>query len=527
MTDTAGDTGQLSPSQQDALQQFMQLTNQEAKDAIPLLSRSEWNVQIAITKFFDGETADPVAEAMAARETPRPTARHENLQESFLAAAAAADRSSRASRRNRTDAAPRVVPSPPVIRRAPWVLGLLLTPLGWGWRVASALLRTIGYILAFLPAPVRPRALAGGIATGLRSPGGRRMLMPRDAAARFRREFDEEYGANGLLFFEGGIAQAHDVAKKDLKFLLVLLVSPEHDETEPFTKNTLLAPEVVDFISDPTNNIILWGGNVLDSEAYQAAVEYACTKYPFSALVCLTPKEGSSRMGIVKRLVGPMPPSTYVSELQAAMDKYGSDLSRIRAERAAQEVARSLRDQQDSAYERSLAIDRERARGRKEAAAAAAAAERRAAEEAEAAAELAEKRRRWKSWRAPRILPEPPASDRTAVRVALKMPEDLGGGRVVRRFPHDAPVEELYAFVECQDVLRGETLEEDKVDMPSGYEHKYEFRIASTLPRVVYEPSTAATMLETIGKSGNLVVEDPSDDEDDEDDDNDNEIEEA
>ncbi|RFU72277.1 hypothetical protein TARUN_9984 [Trichoderma arundinaceum] len=471
--------------------------------------------KIAITKFFDGETADPVAEAMAAQEAPRPTARHENLQESLLVAS---DRSSRASRRNRTDAAPRIVPAPPVIHRTPWILGLLLTPFSLGWRVASTLLRTIGYILAFLPASIRPRTVTGGIATGFRNPSGRRMLMPRDAAARFRREFDEEYGANGLAFFEGGIAQAHDVAKKDLKFLLVLFMSPEHDDTESFIKNTLLAPEVVEFISDPANNIILWGGNILDSEAYQAATEYACTKYPFSALVCLTPKEGSSRMGIVKRLVGPMPPSTYLSELQTAMEKYGSDLNRVRGERAAQEVARSLRDQQDSAYERSLAIDRERAREKKEAAAAAAAAEKRALEEAEAAVELAEKRRQWKSWRAPKILPEPPASDRKVVRVALKMPEDLGGERIVRRFPQDAPVEELYAFVECQDILRGETLEEEKVDKPDGYEHKYEFRIASTLPRVVYEPSTTATMLEAIGKSGNLIVEDLSDDEDEDDD---------
>ncbi|KAH0497286.1 hypothetical protein TgHK011_004601 [Trichoderma gracile] len=494
MADTADDTGQLSPSQQDALQQFMQFTNQEAKDAIPLLTRSQWNVQIAITKFFDGETADPVAEALAAQEAPRSTARHENLQESFLEAP---DRPSAASRRNRTDVAPRIVPAPPVVHRTPWVLGLLLTPFSWGWRVASTLLRTIGYILAFLPASLRPRTVTTGISTGLRSPSGRRMLMPRDAAARFRREFDEEYGANGLSFFEGGIAQAHDLAKKDLKFLLVLLLSPEHDDTGPFIRNTLLAPDVVEFLNDPANNIILWGGNVLDSEAYQAAVD--------------------TRMGIVKRLVGPMPASTYLSELQAAMEKYGADLDRVRAERASQELARSLRDQQDSAYERSLAIDRERARERREAAAAAAAAERRAAEEARAAAERAEKRRRWKSWRAPRILPEPPASDRKVVRIALKMPEDLGGERIVRRFPQDAPVEELYAFVECQDILRGETLEEEKVEKPDGYEHKYEFRIASTIPRVVYEPSTGVTLLEAVGKSGNLIVEDLSDDEEDDD----------
>jgi FAS-associated factor 2 len=351
------------------------------------------------------------------------------------------------------------------------------------------------------------------------------MLMPRDAAARFRREFDEEYEGNGLSFFEGGIAQAHDIAKRDLKFLMVLFMSPEHDDTESFIRNTLLAPEVVEFINDPANNIILWGGNILDSEAYQAATEYACTKYPFSALVCLTPNEGSTRMGIVKRLVGLMPPSTYLSELQAAMEKYGADLNRVRAERAAQDFARTLRDEQDSAYERSLAIDRERAREKKQAAEAAAAAEKRALAEAEAAAERAEKRRQWKSWRAPRILPEPPASDRKVVRVALKMPEGLGGERIVRRFAQDVTVEELYAFVECQDILRGETLEEEKVEKPDGYEHKYEFRIASTLPRVVYEPSTTSTMLETIGKSGNLIVEELSDDEDeDEDEDGNNDL---
>lgn len=41
------DPAQLSPSQQEALQQYTQLTNQEPKDAIPLLERSQWNVQVS------------------------------------------------------------------------------------------------------------------------------------------------------------------------------------------------------------------------------------------------------------------------------------------------------------------------------------------------------------------------------------------------------------------------------------------------------------------------------------------------
>ncbi|GJN81958.1 hypothetical protein PLIIFM63780_005494 [Purpureocillium lilacinum] len=518
MADAGDDVGQLSPSQQEALQQYIGVTDQEVKDAIPLLQRSQWNVQIAIAKFFDGEGPDPVAEAMAAQDIPRTVARHENLQESLMASS---DRSI-LGRRNQTDPAPRIVPQQPVTHRSPWLLGLLLAPFGWGWKAAGALFRTFCYVLSFLPAPLRPRA----ITAGLRSTTGRRMLMPRDTAARFKREFDEEYGPNELPFFEGGLAQAHDLAKKELKFLLVFLMSPEHDDTASFVRGTLLSTDVVEFVKNPSNNIVLWGGNVLDSEAYQAATEYNCTKYPFTALVCLTPKEGSTRMGIVKRLVGPMPAATYLSELQGSMEKYGSDLEGVRAERTAQEVARSLRTQQDSAYERSLAIDRERAREKREAAAAAAEAERRAQEKAEADARLEEKRELWKAWRMRQIMPEPPAGDKNVVRVALKMPEESGAGRIVRRFPQDAPLEELYAFVDCYSLLQQEGDASTDGARPAGYEHKYAFRIASTLPRVVFEPSTTDTMGDKIGKSGNLIVEQLALESDAEDDDDDEENEE-
>lgn len=37
---------QLSAPQQEALQQFIAVTNQQEKDAIPLLDRSQWNVQV-------------------------------------------------------------------------------------------------------------------------------------------------------------------------------------------------------------------------------------------------------------------------------------------------------------------------------------------------------------------------------------------------------------------------------------------------------------------------------------------------
>ncbi|KAF3348995.1 hypothetical protein VD0002_g9776 [Verticillium dahliae] len=497
------DLGELSPSQQDALQQYMQVTDQEVKDAIPLLQRSQWNVQIAIAKFFDGEGPDPLAEALAQQELPRSSARLENLQESMYTAAAQPPRRNPA---DRPEPAPRIVPMPNTVHRPPFLVGLLLTPFSLGWAVASRLFRTVWYIFSFLPASIRPRGLTNGSTSGLRNTTGRRMLMPQDTAARFKREFEEEYGNSELPWFEGGIAQAQDLAKKDLKFLWVVLMSPEHDDTESFTRETLLAPEVIGFIRDPANNIILWGGNILDSEAYQVAQEYNCTKYPFSALVCLTPKEGSTRMSIVKRLVGAMPPTAYLSEAQSAINKYTADLAGVRAERTAREVTQNLRHEQDSAYERSLAKDRERARQRREAEKAAAEAVQRAEEEAAAATRLAAQRDQWRRWRATRIEAEPAADDKEVVRIALKMPESSGAGRIVRRFRKDTSLEALYAFVECYDLLQGEF--DEKAEEPTDYKHKFGFSIASIMPRVVYEASEDTTMGEKIGRSGNLIVED-------------------
>lgn len=40
------DIGQLSQSQQEALQQYTSVTDQEVEAAIPVLQRAQWNVQV-------------------------------------------------------------------------------------------------------------------------------------------------------------------------------------------------------------------------------------------------------------------------------------------------------------------------------------------------------------------------------------------------------------------------------------------------------------------------------------------------
>jgi FAS-associated factor 2 len=371
------DISQLSETQQLALQQYTSVTAQDVQEAIPLLQRSQWNVQvcravlskvrlllistqIAIAKFFDGEGPDPVAEAIAAQNIPQPrAARQENLQHSLL-------HGTRSHRSQRLDAAPRIVPHPDddVVRRPPFILALLFTPFSLLYKIFASSFSLFSFLFPFLPRLLRPSPTTGTTRRG--DTGGRRSLKPRDAAARLKREFEEEYGESTLPFHEGGYAQALDLAKKDLKFLLIILLSPEHDDTSSFIKETLLSPEVQSYINDSKNNIILWTGDIRDSEAYQVSTALVCNKFPFTAVVAHTPRVSSTAMSVIARVTGPTDVSTYLAKIRSAVSTHEEQLTTVRAARSAQDFERSLREQQDSAYERSLAADRERARQRKE-----------------------------------------------------------------------------------------------------------------------------------------------------------------
>ncbi|KAK0658222.1 FAS-associated factor 2 [Lasiodiplodia hormozganensis] len=490
------DIGQLSEDQQLALQQFTAVTDQSVEQAIPLLQRCQWNVQIAISRFFDGEPAEPVIpeESIPAPQDPR---RRETLANGF----GSSSRSSSAGRRA-LEPAPRVVPQPEsqVTHQAPLLLSVIIFPFRFAYGIVSRFFNLFSYLFPFLPRLFASRAASQG---RRRDTSGRRSLSPRDTAARFIREFEEEYGSHELPFFEGGYAQAFDLAKKDLKFLLVILISPEHDDTTSHVQETLLAPEVVNFLKDPQNNIIVWAGNVQDAEAYQVSNALNCTKLPFAGLIVHTPSVSSTAMSVVARIVGPTPPSTFMSRLQTAVAQNAEPLNRVRATRAEQQAARNIRQAQDTAYERSLAQDRERARQKREAEEARKRAEQEERERQEAKEREARNLEQWRKWRVQSIASEPDNDVKDVVRISLRMPS---GDRVVRKFAPDTSIEELYAFVECYDLLQDDAAEVG-VEKPPSYNHEYKFVLVSPMPREEFGLEKGGTVRERIGRSGNLIVE--------------------
>ena len=257
---------------------------------------------------------------------------------------------------------------------------------------------------------------------------------------------------------------------------------------------------------------MLWAGNVQDSEAYQVSNALNCSKFPFAALVVHKPQDSTTTMSTIARITGLQPASAFVAKLRTAINQHSQALDRVRATRNEQQATRNLREEQNSAYERSLAQDRERARQRREAEAA----QKRAEEEAKAMAEAkeraAQKVEQWKRWRAQSIPKEPGPNVKDITRISIRL---TNGERVIRRFAEEADIEELYAFVECYDILTaGENTA--SATEPAGYEHKYSFRLVSPMPRVTYDIYAGGTVGSKVGRSGNLIVEPISVDEDDE-----------
>lgn len=476
------------------------------RTSIPLHHASLTSEQIAITRFFDGEPAtDPLAEARAAQ--PQDIRRQENLMHSLGSS------SSRRAIPN-LEPAPRIVPQQENQIALNPIFSIISTPLSALYYAVSRVLGLFGYLFPFLPRLFR-RLVGNTQGTARRSASGRVALKPRDAAARFIREFEEEYGTNTLPFFENGYAQALDAAKKDLKFLLVILLSPEHDDTSSYVRETLLSPSVVSFVSDPANNILLWVGSVQDSEAFQVSTALSTTKFPFAAVICHTPAVSSTAMSIVGRMVGPMTAQSFLAKIQRATEQYAPGLTQTRRARQEADASRSIRVEQETAYERSLAADREKARRKKEAQEQ----EKKAAEEAARAEyekEMYEQNlAQWRRHRASKVAPEPSADVKDAVRISLRMGD---GERVVRKFAANAEMEEVYAFVECYDLLNDENADLEGVDAPEDFNYEYSFRLVSPMPREVYEVDAKGTLKDKIGRSANLLVEKLIPDDEDEDD---------
>jgi FAS-associated factor 2 len=68
-----------------------------------------------------------------------------------------------------------------------------------------------------------------------------------------------------------------DLAKRELRYLLVYLHAPDSGDVDVFCRETLASPELISFLQE--ERFIVWAGNTGDMEAYQGAFDCDCLSW--------------------------------------------------------------------------------------------------------------------------------------------------------------------------------------------------------------------------------------------------------
>jgi len=287
-----------------------------------------------------------------------------------------------------------------------------------------------------------------------------RSRPPEEDVADFISEFNAKYGRDHVAFHTGSYSRALEEAKRDLKFLLVYLHSPTHQDTKSFCQDTLATPALADFIANM--NVIVWACSVDTKEGYRVSQALRESSYPFLALIVLR----QNKMMVVGRVEGCISLEALIERLEVVIRDNEAYIVAASAERAERNINAEIRQEQDAAFQETLRLDQERERQKLEAEEA-----KRREEEAEQARVQAEIERkdniaRQKIELASEIPDEPPINEPQAVRIVIKLPE---GQRLERRFHKCQSLKYLYYYVFCHP------------DSPD------EFDITTNFPRKVLE----------------------------------------
>ncbi|KAH0999346.1 hypothetical protein HUJ05_010738 [Dendroctonus ponderosae] len=267
---------------------------------------------------------------------------------------------------------------------------------------------------------------------------------PLQEVMQFIQTYEEKYGCEHPVFYQGTFAQVLNDAKRELRFLAVYLHDPDAVDADPFCRRTLSNPEVVRYIN---SNFLFWACSATSEEGKRSMTAVRCGYFPFMALLVL--KE--NRMTIVGRLEGHSEPDLLLQRMRTIVNEFEVNLVQARADRFEQSINRTLRQHQDAAFLESLKADQlkeqrkeERKRAEEEA--------KRQIEQARGSGNFKEEEERKHALQKEKIdsvdkVPsEPDLSHPDAVHVVFKLPS---GMRLERRFLKSHSLEHVFYFVFC------------------------------------------------------------------------------
>ncbi|KAI3405580.2 ucp10 [Candida oxycetoniae] len=309
-------------------------------------------------------------------------------------------------------------------------------------------------------------------------------------------------------FFEGSYTQALYMATQRGKFLFIYLTN-SHNESASFIFNEIVInPEFIRIFTSSNNNVIIWGGDLTNPEAYQLANSLNVTKFPFLGLLCLTritkmtpegPQKEPSKMSLVAKLQGggnitssmhngaDLIKSKFVSKI----NKYEPELILIRRELKDKFMTEVLKKQQEYNYLQSLQKDM--------------------LKKAEKLNEA--KTKEYLEYRAPDFLNLTVQAPDTA-KIALKFPNST---RQTVYFPKTMKVEDIYIYVELykQKMLNGKSRSRlstaEAESKFSNFQMKFNFKLSSPLPPRTDLSTKRSDLIENIDliyPNGLLLIED-------------------
>ncbi|KAK9720934.1 UBX domain-containing protein 10 [Basidiobolus ranarum] len=428
----------LTVEQEDILSNFQTVTNiTDVEKAVLMLSHNDWNIENAVREFLD-------------------EGHHSNTPEESTTSPA---QSMNNERRNVGNYA----------RPGLSFVSIVSFPVTLIWGILS------GFFSLFysLFVPVNH--------TVTRTRG--RPINPRSAALKFIKEFEENHGGVRPEFFVGGYSDALSRAKRDVKYLLVILLSDGPGSNNSFCQDTLASERLVNFLRE--QEVIVWGGDTRGSEGHQVSNTLQARELPFVGLIGLqsTPG-GASKMTLIEKIQGQSTPEIIVQRLSIQFQRTSAELQRAKREHQERESSRSIRKQQDEAYKQSLLADQEKERKARE--------ERDRIEKANLEVErietarlkLEEDRLKYRKYLLSTIPSEPAAEESETARLSFKMPD---GERIIRRFRGNETVEDVYAFVDTFPLSIGGDSEPVEANPVPHYVYEFSFHLVTPFPRTVIE----------------------------------------
>ncbi|GAA5837987.1 hypothetical protein JCM11251_006817 [Rhodosporidiobolus azoricus] len=538
----------LSASQLDTLQQLQAITARGAEqeeDSVGHLEQVGWDLQAAISRIYDGvPSSSRSAPVSSASHSYPPSRDNGGVDDSLLP-----------SPTSRTFAAERRRPSGTgglgtgavglyYLRQALAVpITILSWPAGLIYNLGAVLLSFLARLFRLRPstASFRPRNPFSGASRP------RTILSPSGAAEAFIRSVENasglscssissSAGASGVqvgsssglsrrggasareeqrlpAFFVGGYEQALRKARDERRVLMVVLTSEENEADGALKRDIIPDPVLVNALEE--ENVLIWGGDVGERDAYQVGQTLSYITLPFLAFISLQPTPTSPhipinpstasltapRMRLLTRLEprssatshGPLTAPIVVNHLTTSvLPKAKPFLTRLKAqdlqrvqERADREASeRRVAEIARRDEEKVLAVRRREAEKQKEE-------QRRREAEERAALKLAEKERvaglarKWREWKRGELARRGEGQGEGAVRMVVRLGD---GRRVMRTFGAGEGTEELYGWVECELSAKEDGVEQGEArrdEPPAGYDQHFHFRLATAFPRWV------------------------------------------